>query len=97
MLRGVSDRLFNREIVKRRLFLSQTIFRFLTNFRSHSVSSTKYSAAVLIAVSSAVRSFQSRDDLLNFDERSFSKFVTKVAAVNLLFITVPQSMPYRTL
>jgi uncharacterized membrane protein YkvA (DUF1232 family) len=89
MLRGVSDRLFNWEIVNRHLFLSQNISRFLKTFRSHSVSSTKCSAAALIAVSSAVRSFQSRYDLLNFDERSWSKFATKVAAVYLLVITVP--------
>ena len=60
-----------------------------TTVRSDTVSSTKSSAAVLTAVSSAVGTYKHRCDLQFYDERSGSKLAPKLAAVYLLVITPP--------
>ena len=60
-----------------------------TTVRCDTVSSTKSSAAVLTAVSSAVGTYKRRYDLQFYDERSGSKLAPKLAAVYLLVITPP--------
>ena len=67
-----------------------------TTVRSYTVSSTKSSAAVLTAVSSAVGTYKRRYDLQVYNERSGLKLAPKLAAVYLL-ITPPLSIPNRTL
>ena len=68
-----------------------------TTVRCDTVSSTKSSAAVLTAVSSAVGTYKRRYDLQFYDERSGSKLAPKLAAVYLLVITPAPPIPNRTL